>query len=116
MNEDAVDAIDFVPPLDATRLRRMSEVQVFSTASARVVFLRYDTLNPLSPQVRDPDGRPLTVNPLKDRRVRKALTDPSGLLVWRSADRAMVTFRDLDDVNAKRARFADVIRQWIEHV
>ena len=58
----------------------------------------------------------LGVKPRPSSRVRKALTDPAGLLVWRSADRAMVTFRDLDDVDAKRARFADVIRQWIEHV
>jgi hypothetical protein len=43
-----------------------------------------------------------------------AFDDP--LLVWLGKDRASVTFRDGDDVAAKRDAFADLIRRWIEHV
>lgn len=45
-----------------------------------------------------------------------AIADPHSLLRWLGADRASVTFRDLDDIEAKRSAFADVIRQWIAHV
>jgi hypothetical protein len=37
-------------------------------------------------------------------------------LVWLGKDRASVTFRDGDDVAAKRDAFADLIRRWIEPV
>ena len=43
-----------------------------------------------------------------------AFDDP--LLVWLGKDRASVTFRDGDDVAAKRDAFADLIRRWIEPV
>ena len=45
-----------------------------------------------------------------------AIADPDSLLEWLARDRAMVTFRDLNDISAKRAAFEDVIRQWIRHV
>ena len=43
-----------------------------------------------------------------------AFDDP--LLVWLGKDRASVTFRDANDVAAKREAFAGLIRRWIEHV
>lgn len=58
----------------------------------------------------------LGATPRPDATVRASVTDPSKLLVWKSADRATVTFRDLSDVKTKRKAFADVVRQWIEHV
>lgn len=45
-----------------------------------------------------------------------AIADPHSLLRWLAADRASVTFRELDDIDAKGVAFADVIRQWIAHV
>ena len=51
-----------------------------------------------------------------DARLRSAISDPAGLLDWRAPDRAIVTFRDLDDVEAKRDAFAALIRQWIRFV
>jgi hypothetical protein len=39
--------------------------------------------------------------------------DGSGLLEWVAPDRALVTFRDLDDVAAKRAAFKDLVRRWM---
>jgi hypothetical protein len=43
-----------------------------------------------------------------------AFDDP--LLVWLGKDRASVTFRDMDDIAAKREALADLIRRWSEHV
>ena len=42
-----------------------------------------------------------------------AFDDP--LVVWLGKDRAPVTFRDGNDVAAKRDAFLDLIRRWIEH-
>ncbi len=39
--------------------------------------------------------------------------DPSGLLEWVAADRAVITFRDLDDVAAKQATVVDLIGRWV---
>jgi hypothetical protein len=39
--------------------------------------------------------------------------DGSGLLEWVASDRALVTFRDLDDVAAKRAALKDLVRRWM---
>ncbi|MGZ8490966.1 MAG: DUF1801 domain-containing protein [Gemmatirosa sp.] len=51
-----------------------------------------------------------------DADVRARIADPQALLDWRSADRAIATFRDLPDVAARGAAFADVVREWIAHV
>lgn len=45
-----------------------------------------------------------------------AVADPAGLLAWRSNDRAVASFRSLDDVDAKRAALDELVRAWIEHV
>jgi len=45
-----------------------------------------------------------------------AIPDPSNLLKWLAKDRALVTFRDLDDIAAKKSAFAELIRHWIKHV
>ncbi len=45
-----------------------------------------------------------------------AIDDPEALLAWLAKDRASVTFRDMNDIDARRAAFAHVIRQWITHV
>ena len=42
--------------------------------------------------------------------------DPMGLLHWLGQDRAMVTFADAQDVNAKRRAFANVLKDWIRFV
>ena len=44
------------------------------------------------------------------------IADPESLLKWLAKDRASVAFRDLGDIDAKRAAFTHVIRQWITHV
>lgn len=42
-----------------------------------------------------------------------AIDDPEQLLQWLAKERAMVTFRDLDDVLAKERAFTAIVRQWI---
>jgi hypothetical protein len=44
------------------------------------------------------------------------VADPESLLEWLARDRASVRFRDLKDIDARRSAFAEVIRQWLEHV
>lgn len=44
------------------------------------------------------------------------IADPESLLEWLAKDRASATFRDLNDIDAKRSAFANIIRQWIKHV
>ena len=51
-----------------------------------------------------------------DVRMREAVPDPHGLLEWKDANRAVVTFADADDVAARRAAFAAIVREWIRHV
>jgi hypothetical protein len=45
-----------------------------------------------------------------------AIADPESLLEWLAKDRASVRFRDMKDIDAKRAAFAKVVRQWLQHV
>lgn len=51
-----------------------------------------------------------------DAAVRAEVADPTAMLRWLAADRASVTFRDLEDVEARRDALAEVVRQWIRHL
>jgi len=76
-----VDVIDAVPPADVPTLEANPNIDVFSIPSVRLLYLHLDLKNDNSPFVTDKDGRPMAVNPLKDARVRKALS----LLIDRQA-------------------------------
>jgi len=72
-----VDFIDQVPTSDLARLRGDQRVALSETVGLRLVFLGLDHLraaNENSPFITDNDGRPLGRNPLKDVRVRRALS------------------------------------------
>ncbi len=72
-----VDAIDQVPTTDLARLRGDARVTVSEIVGLRLIFLGFDHLrgeNENSPFVTDNDGRPLGRNPLRDVRVRRALS------------------------------------------
>ncbi len=69
-----VELIDFVPLADAALLRADDEVSVFEASEARLMFAMMDSIRDDSPYVRGPDGEALAVNPLKDPRVRLALS------------------------------------------
>lgn len=69
-----VDLIDSVPPAEARHLEAEPRVKVFSIASTRIVYLAVDSARDISPFVTDLAGKPLDRNPLKDARVRLAIS------------------------------------------
>jgi peptide/nickel transport system substrate-binding protein len=69
-----VDLIDGVQPVDVPRLSVAAGVHIFSIPSVRLVYLALDSSRDESPFVTDRDGRPLEKNPLRDVRVRQALS------------------------------------------
>ncbi|AVT00165.1 ABC transporter substrate-binding protein [Paracidovorax avenae] len=70
----SVDLIDSVPPTDAKSLRSRPGVSLFSSPSARLIYLALDSARDASPYVTDAHGRPMDTNPLKDVRVRRAIS------------------------------------------
>ncbi|MFP3964929.1 DUF1801 domain-containing protein [Actinomadura fulvescens] len=40
--------------------------------------------------------------------------DDSGLMAWRSSDRAMVTFKDLADAKAHEEAFSSLVSRWMK--
>ncbi len=69
-----VDLIDSVPPPDMERLRGEPKVKLWTAPSARFLYIALDQEHDAVAQILDADGKPLTVNPLKDKRVRQALS------------------------------------------
>jgi hypothetical protein len=45
-----------------------------------------------------------------------SISDPESLLEWLGADRAIVKFYGLNDIESKKLAFVNVIQQWIQHV
>jgi len=69
-----VQVIEGVPPADVANLRRDKHVSVFRTVADRLIYLHMDSNRDVSPFVTDKSGRPLDRNPLKDPRVRLAIS------------------------------------------
>ncbi|HKF72182.1 MAG TPA: ABC transporter substrate-binding protein [Stellaceae bacterium] len=69
-----VDFMENVPTADLARLKQNPVVRVVQTVSNRVIYLHLDSNRDQSPFVLDNDGKPLPRNPLKDRRVRLAIS------------------------------------------
>jgi peptide/nickel transport system substrate-binding protein len=72
-----LDFIDQVPTTDLARLRNDQRLAISETVGLRLIFLGLDHLraaNENSPFITDNDGRPLGRNPLRDVRVRRALS------------------------------------------
>jgi len=69
-----VDLIDQVSPTDLPRLARDPRLAISQTGSLRLVHIGPDWSRPGPlPHVTDNQGQPLTVNPFRDLRVRRAL-------------------------------------------
>ncbi len=68
-----VDAIENVPTADLKRIRENQGLNFFSKVSHRMIYFNLDQREK-SPFVFDNDGKPLDKNPLRDIRVRKALS------------------------------------------
>ncbi len=69
-----VDLIEQVPADAVKALERADGVSVEKALSNRVIYLILDSHSDTSPNLRDNAGQPLPTNPLKDVRVRKAIS------------------------------------------
>lgn len=69
-----VQAVDEVSVPDIPRLRRDANLNVTQIAGMRVMYVSMDMDRDVSPHIRDASGQPMTRNPLKDARVRQALS------------------------------------------
>ena len=83
LRSGAVDLIDAVSPRDVEALSNVAGIKLFPIGSARLIYLALDSVRDQSPFLTDKAGKPLATNPLKDPRVRKALSMmiPRDLLV-----------------------------------
>ncbi len=69
-----VDLIDFVPTADIEKLKKNANLSLNRSVSNRVIYLHIDSNRDVSPFVTDINGKPTTKNPLKDVRVRRAIS------------------------------------------
>jgi peptide/nickel transport system substrate-binding protein len=69
-----VQVIEGVPPADVGNLRRDKRVNVYRTVADRLIYIHMDSNRDVSPFVTDKAGKPLDKNPLKDPRVRLAIS------------------------------------------
>jgi peptide/nickel transport system substrate-binding protein len=69
-----VQVIENVPTSDVANLRKDKRVAIFRTVADRLIYLHVDSDRDASPFVTDRSGKPLAKNPLKDARVRKAIS------------------------------------------
>lgn len=68
------DLIENVPPEDVERLRATAGVAVFARSADRVAFLSPNVARDTLPLLTDRAGKPLDSNPLRDLRVRQAIS------------------------------------------
>jgi peptide/nickel transport system substrate-binding protein len=69
-----VDAIENVPTSYLAKLKQNQSISLFRAVSNRVIFLFADYARDVSPFVTAKSGKPLERNPLKDLRVRRAIS------------------------------------------
>ena len=69
-----IDVMENVPPDDVARLKANPALNVFGRPADRVVFLEPNTGADTLPLLQDKDGKMLPANPLRDLRVRQAMS------------------------------------------
>ncbi|MEQ1773686.1 MAG: ABC transporter substrate-binding protein [Burkholderiales bacterium] len=69
-----VRAIENVPTADIARIAKSNDLTLYRTVSHRLMYLHLDSNRDRSPFVFDKAGKPLEKNPLKDARVRRAIS------------------------------------------
>ena len=69
-----VRAIENVPTADLAKLAKHNDLSLYRIVSLRVMYVHLDSARDKSPFVTDKAGRPLERNPLKDVRVRRAMS------------------------------------------
>jgi peptide/nickel transport system substrate-binding protein len=87
-----VDFIDEVPATDMERLKKDPKLTVAQVVSNRIIYLHLDHFRDDSPFVQGKDGKPIK-NPLRDVRVRKAIS--------MSIDRDAIVSRVMEGVAIK---------------
>ncbi len=93
-----VEFIDQVPTADLARLRQDQRVQMSEVTGLRVIYLSLDhPREGASPFVTDNEGRPIERNPLRDVRVRRALS--------MAIDRPAITERVMEGAATPTAQF-----------
>jgi peptide/nickel transport system substrate-binding protein len=73
LRSGSVDVIDLVAPADLPSLLKMEDINIFRVGSLRLVYMALNQREDLA-VFTTPDGRPLAANPLRDPRVRRALS------------------------------------------
>jgi peptide/nickel transport system substrate-binding protein len=71
---DEVDVIDLVPSADLPRIKGDARFAVYAGAAAVIHYIALDSARDESPFITAKDGSKLAKNPLRDPRVRKALS------------------------------------------
>ena len=69
-----VGAIENIPTVDVANLAKHADLGIYRTVSHRLMYLHLDSNRDKSPFVTDKAGRPLDRNPLRDARVRRAIS------------------------------------------
>ncbi|HVY15554.1 MAG TPA: ABC transporter substrate-binding protein [Rhodopila sp.] len=69
-----LDLIENVPPEDVDRLRKTPDIHVYARPADRVAFLLPNVAPDTLPLLTDKDGKALTANPLRDLKVRQAIS------------------------------------------
>ena len=69
-----VDVINNVPSSDIARLKQDARLSLSQGLGLRLYYLSLDSNRDVTPFVMDKDGKPLAKNPLKDVRVRRAIS------------------------------------------
>ncbi|MEP7327902.1 MAG: ABC transporter substrate-binding protein [Betaproteobacteria bacterium] len=69
-----VQVIENVPTADVAKLKGDKKLAIYRGISDRLMYVHMDSDRTISPMVTDKDGKPLDKNPLKDSRVRHALS------------------------------------------
>jgi len=69
-----VAMIDNVPTADLETIKKDKGLSVVSAVSNRIIYLALDHAHDISPFLTDKQGKPLDKNPLKDVRVRRAMS------------------------------------------
>ncbi|MBV8037772.1 ABC transporter substrate-binding protein [Roseateles sp.] len=74
LESGTVDLIDAVPVFDLESLKHKARFELWQAPTVTLLYLGMELERDVNPSITDIEGRPLKVNPLKDLRVRQALS------------------------------------------
>ena len=69
-----VDIIEGVPAVDRTRIASQPNLSLFECDAFRIIYLHMDSARDVSPGISDANGAKMDRNPLRDPRVRRAVS------------------------------------------